>query len=60
MQLFASELSADYYTRPPGIVSLVMLPITVQTTTPPSPALGMNRIGQGLASSVLGFNKISH
>ena len=25
---FASEVSADYYTRPPGIVSLVMLTIT--------------------------------
>ena len=28
MQLLASEVSADYYTRPPGIVSLLILTIT--------------------------------
>ena len=28
MRLFASEVSADYYTRPPGIVSLITLTIT--------------------------------
>ena len=28
MQLLASEISADYYTHPSGIVSLLMLAIT--------------------------------
>ena len=28
MQLLASEVSTDYYTHPPGIVSLVLLTIT--------------------------------
>ena len=28
MQLLASEVSADYYTRPPGVVSLLMLTVT--------------------------------
>ena len=28
MRLLASEVSADYYIRPPGIVSLLMLPMT--------------------------------
>ena len=28
MQLLAREVSADYYTRPPGIASLFMLTIT--------------------------------
>ena len=30
MQLFASEVSADYYTHPPGIVSLLMLTTYIQ------------------------------
>ena len=28
MQLLTSAVSADYYTRPPGIVSLLLLTIT--------------------------------
>ena len=41
MQLLASEVSADYYTHPPGIVSLLMLTITYRQW----PYIYIHRVG---------------